>query len=242
MFPSSPASAAYFQQQWPWNSIPPQYWPHYAIPNHIAQAHAHLLSSQLPLDVRFHADMHRSLQLQQTQELSLPSPAMPAEDTPPSSTAQSVEEPRVTQAPSPRLPGATSKQEVATAEALKRLFGPTVDFKKVRPPWLINPVSGKRLEFDLAGKVQLGGKSVEVAFEIDGESHFVYPSRWFPLGTREAFKAMQARDKCKEAQAHRRGVILVRVPWTLRCDPVAIEAFLREEFHCRGITLPVRAP
>lgn len=233
----------------PWSATP--CWPVHngaAPPVHLAQPHvpSHPLSSQLPLDAQFQADVHRmmmTLQSSRAQELSRPSAATQVKATAPSSTVQPVKEPSVgttaPQAPARRLPGATSKLELATAEALKLLFGPDADFKKVRPDWLINPENGKhRLELDLAGKVQLGGKLVEIALEVDGQHHTSYPSRFYPLGFRAEYNRMRKRDLSKELICARRGVILIRVPHSLRCDPSDVLAFLKEEFEYRGIQLP----
>jgi len=138
-----------------------------------------------------------------------------------------------------RLPGATSKAEVATVAALKRIFPSQVQWEKIRPPWLLNH-TGKPMELDVFGTVTLGGKPVEIACEVDGVSHYVYPSRFFPLGSRDAFLKARERDILKDKICAHRKVVLIRVPFSIGCKVDAVENFLREEFHYRGLSLPER--
>ena len=88
---------------------------------------------------------------------------------------------------------------------LEQLFG--VPFPRARPTWLVNPRTGRRLEFD--------GFNAELrlAFEYHGEHHYsvVLPFKM----DRKRLNAQQQRDTLKATLCAERGIKLIEVPHTV---------------------------
>lgn len=107
--------------------------------------------------------------------------------------------------------------ERETRAALGRIFGKP--FIKVRPPWLINPETKRRLELDCFNAEE------SLGVEFNGYQHHVFPNVFHRA--RADFDAQVRRDRYKAEQCHQRGVRLIVVPHTI---PVAqIETFLRAQ-------------
>jgi hypothetical protein len=105
--------------------------------------------------------------------------------------------------------------------AAERVFG--VQFRKVRPDWLVNPDTGARLELDLLSQ---GDALVPpVAIEVNGLQHCKFVPHLH--GTVEKYHAQQKRDLVKHVLCKRRGVILIDVPHHVRA--AELEAFLTSE-------------
>lgn len=120
-----------------------------------------------------------------------------------------------------------SKAEAGLAHALQEIFGPDKSFIKVRPDWLRNN-TGRKLELDLYCR-ELG-----LAIERDGYQHVVWPNNFHH--TREEFEAQLARDRLKEKLCKRHGIVLIRVPWTVKiCQ---MERYLRDELARLKFPLP----
>lgn len=104
-------------------------------------------------------------------------------------------------------------------EFLEVLF-PEHKFKKVRPEWLVNPVTGRRLELDGYNE------ELKLAVEYNGIQHYVYPN--FTGCTEEEFKNQLYRDKLKETLCDKHGVCLIRIPYSvpLADIPIAIYSIL----------------
>lgn len=109
---------------------------------------------------------------------------------------------------------ATSGEEEAR-NAMQRIFNQP--FPKVRPVWLLNSTSGRRLELDMYSE------ALCIAVEYDGEQHSVWPNTWHK--TRAEFEAQQHRDVLKNTLCALQGVTLIRVPHTVKRKD--IEPFLR---------------
>lgn len=124
--------------------------------------------------------------------------------------------------------GRLTKAESALANALVNIFGSEARFKKVRPAWLVNPKTKRRMELDLYCE------SLGLALERDGLQHFVYPNSFH--ASRTAFQEQQYRDRLKDEVCKRRGIILIRVPFTVPSR--GMEAYLREELALRKWQLP----
>jgi hypothetical protein len=107
--------------------------------------------------------------------------------------------------------------ELECRAALERIFG--VPFPKVRPQFLTNPTTGRRLELDCYAE------SLKIACEYQGIQHSVFPNPFH--STIEQFRAQQLRDKLKRILATMVGVTLLTVPHTIK--RANIESFLRHK-------------
>lgn len=115
--------------------------------------------------------------------------------------------------------GRESLGEAETRAALQRIFGKT--FVKVRPTFLINPESHRKLELDcFNAELRLG-------VEYSGFQHYVFPNAFHK--TQQEFDAQQRRDRYKSALCQQAGVHLVVVPYTIPRGQ--IEAFLRDQLR-----------
>jgi len=62
-------------------------------------------------------------------------------------------------------------------------------FKSIRPEWLLNPHTGRRLEIDCYSQ------SLRLGFEVQGEQHYRYMPHWHK--TYQKFQEMKERDLMK---------------------------------------------
>jgi hypothetical protein len=137
-----------------------------------------------------------------------PQPEARRIDDPSQTTAASV----INQTPA----ALASSGEQETRNALSRLFGKT--FVKVRPPFLVNPETGRRLELDCFNQELMLG------VEYNGIQHYVYPNPFHR--TQLEFEAQLRRDRYKADQCKTAGVQLITVPFTTK--RVDIESYLRQ--------------
>lgn len=115
-----------------------------------------------------------------------------------------------------------SRGEEETRAALFRLFGKP--FIKIRPWFIVNPETNRRLELDCHNK------ELRVAVEFDGKQHLQYPNPFHR--TLAEFQAQQRRDAYKTHACAAHGICLVRVPHTV--PRPEIEAFLKQQLILRG--------
>lgn len=113
-----------------------------------------------------------------------------------------------------------SKAEAMIAQALKRIF-PGASFEKVRPSFLLNPRSNRKLELDLFCE------SLKLGIERSGLQHFVFPNGLH--ANRAVFEALQERDKLKVELCRKAGITLVHVPFTVSAKET--ESYLRDELR-----------
>jgi len=113
-----------------------------------------------------------------------------------------------------------SKAEAAVALALQRIF-PSARFEKVRPVWLTNERTKRRLEIDVYSE------SLKLGAERSGLQHYVWPNGIHT--SRAAFDALQERDKLKVALCERHRVTLIHVPFTVSVKDT--EGFIRDELR-----------
>jgi hypothetical protein len=94
-------------------------------------------------------------------------------------------------------------------------------FPSIRPSWLVNPNTGRRLEIDCyCVEMRLG-------CEIQGEQHFSY----IPYFHRnyQAFLDMKERDMIKRILIRKRGIKSVEIPYTVQDND--LEMFLLEKVN-----------
>lgn len=100
-----------------------------------------------------------------------------------------------------------SKGERQMKYCLEKIYGKP--FKKVRPSWLINPKTGRRLELDCYNE------ELNVAGEYNGRQHYVYTPPMFHK-TPEAFEEQKYRDKIKRGICNIHNIKLITVPYTVK--------------------------
>ena len=96
-----------------------------------------------------------------------------------------------------------NKPEKLCKKTMERLF--RVKFVKVRPKWLINPKTGRRLELD--------NYNDDLAVEYNGITHYVHPN-WTHQSREDFIKGVE-RDRVKAEICRKRGIDLITVPHTV---------------------------
>ena len=124
-----------------------------------------------------------------------------------------------------------SKAEAAIAHALQSVF-PGESFEKVRPVWLSNARTKRRLEIDLFCE------TLGLGLERQGIQHYLYPNGIHT--SRAAFEALQERDKLKVELCKKHGITLIHVPFTVPAKDT--ESFLREELRRLNFGTPAVRP
>lgn len=82
-------------------------------------------------------------------------------------------------------------------------------FPSIRPDWLRNPRTGRKLEIDCYNE------ECGLAVEVSGSQHFYYDERSLHR-SREEFLAQVYRDRIKKAIILERGIDFLVVPYTVR--------------------------
>lgn len=81
-----------------------------------------------------------------------------------------------------------------------------------RPNFLLNPMTGRRLEYDCYDEVN------KVAVEYNGIQHYQYPNPFHR--NEETFRNLVYRDGIKKQISEEHGIRLITVPYTVdTCDP-----------------------
>jgi hypothetical protein len=92
-------------------------------------------------------------------------------------------------------------------------------FEKVRPEWLINDRTNKRLEIDLYND------EMRTGLEHNGMHHYVWPNTLHK--TREEFDAQVYRDQRKKDLCARAGILLLQVPFSV--SHASMQTYIRGE-------------
>lgn len=102
-------------------------------------------------------------------------------------------------------------------------------FMKERPEWLINNLTGHRMELDLYNPTIIliertpQGKTVKwtgLALEYQGVTHYQYP-HWISQTEENFFKGRE-RDKLKKKICIERRVKLIEIPFTVKNEDIAM--------------------
>lgn len=104
----------------------------------------------------------------------------------------------------------TQDREEIAFRVLKQYF-PNNCKRRVRPPFLVNPHTKRRLEYDV-----YCGPPINLSVECDGYQHFFFDSKNRFHRTREEFEAQLARDRLKDELSATNGVKLIRIPYTVK--------------------------
>ena len=94
-------------------------------------------------------------------------------------------------------------------------------FKSIRPEWLINPHTGRRLEIDCYSA------SLRLCVEVDGRQHSQFLPHFHK--TYQRFQNMKERDVMKSMMIRKRGLRLIRVKWDIPDDQ--LESYLLSEIN-----------
>ena len=104
-----------------------------------------------------------------------------------------------------RKTAAESRGEKVCREFLEKYY--QKKFPRIRPDFLVNPVSGRNLELD-------GYNSeLNMGFEYNGYQHYTYPNRFHR--TEEEFSQQIRRDGYKQEACRLAGVYLIIIPYTV---------------------------
>ena len=114
--------------------------------------------------------------------------------------------------------GKESAGETRVKNFLKSYF-PQNEFRKTRPMFLNNVVTGNNLELDCYNQ------ELNLAIEYNGRQHYHYTPYFHP--NKEAFYNQRYRDELKKIWCKDRGIILLVVPYTEK----NIEQYLTRELH-----------
>jgi hypothetical protein len=106
-------------------------------------------------------------------------------------------------------------QEDKVREIIERIFGEK--FVKIRPEWLINPNTNRRLELD--GYCD----KIKVAFEYDGEFHYEIhdTEEW-----KENVRKIKIKDRIKDSICKKEGVFLIRISFKVKDR----EKYIRKQY------------
>ena len=114
-------------------------------------------------------------------------------------------------APSPKMNFKyQSKGEYLSKCALEKHF--KKEFKNVRPDWLINPITGRKLEIDCFNE------ELKIALEYNGVQHYKFPNGISK--SKDEFKKQLDRDKFKERICKSRGIKFLIVPYTVKYEDI----------------------
>lgn len=109
-----------------------------------------------------------------------------------------------------------SKGEKACKIALKEIFNR--DFTTVRPWWLLNNETGKRMEIDCYNEEIEDEYQSPLGVEYDGIQHRLFTERFHK--TSQDHIDQKRRDELKDKICKERGVMLIRVPDTVKIDDI----------------------
>ena len=107
-----------------------------------------------------------------------------------------------------------SKGERKCREVLEKIF--KRPFKKGRPDFLNNDITGENLELDAYNE------DLKLAVEYQGRQHTAYIP--FFHKNHDTFRTQQYRDYMKRQKCQENGITLIEVPYTVKIDD--IEGFL----------------
>ncbi len=130
----------------------------------------------------------------------------------------------------PKKPKRINKTEEKCRRIFETLF--RHPFPSVRPPFLENPVTKKRLELDGFNPYIKTPLGTGLAFEYDGIQHSKF-SPYFHRGGPEDFVYQQKRDTWKDLKCRSMGILLIRIPYNV--VPEDLKTYIRRTLHDKGV-------
>jgi hypothetical protein len=119
-----------------------------------------------------------------------------------------------------------SKGETLCRDIAQKVFGKP--FKKIRPDFLKNKVTGANLELDIFNE------DLKVAIEFNGEQHYKYIP--FFHKNYEAFLNQKYRDEIKKMLCKQHGIHLIEISFSTASTD--IETIIKIEAQKLGFSLP----
>lgn len=105
--------------------------------------------------------------------------------------------------------------ETECRRVLENIYG--VPFKRIRPAWLINHLTGRRMELDGYNE------GLKIAFEYNGEQHYNSNHRFNK--SQADFVAQVERDNLKVDICDQLGIYLITIPYNVKKED--IERYIR---------------
>lgn len=106
-----------------------------------------------------------------------------------------------------------SKGEVECRKIMERIFNKP--FKKARPDFLKNPVTGNNFNLEL----DCYNSELKIAVEYNGAQHYKYIPYFHK--NKEAFLNQKYRDDMKRRICQEQGILLIEVPYTVAINQIA---------------------
>lgn len=104
-------------------------------------------------------------------------------------------------------------------------------FQKIRPSFLLNPLTGRSLELDGYNKNIITPIGKGLAFEYNGEQHYNFPNAFHE--TYEQYEAQLMRDKLKRKLCKQYGITLIDIPYTIR--PQELKEYITKKLRESGL-------
>lgn len=124
----------------------------------------------------------------------------------------------------------TGKMEKKCRAIVESIFNKS--FPSVRPSWLRNPRTNKRLEIDMFNANIRTPIGKGLGFEYDGVQHSQYTPFYHRKGPHE-FVDQCKRDRHKDKVCKEKGVLLIRIPSYV--VEGSLEPFIRSKLKERGM-------
>ena len=117
--------------------------------------------------------------------------------------------------------GKDSKGEILCRRILESKFGKS--FKKARPNFLRNPVTGGDFNLEL----DCYNEELGLALEYNGAQHYKYIPYFHK--NKEAFLNQKYRDEMKKSKCKENGISLIEVPYTVRLEE--LDGYIEKELY-----------
>ena len=106
----------------------------------------------------------------------------------------------------------TSNKEELVRNIFNNIF--CVNFKKVRPNFLKNPITSKNLELDGYSELILTPIGFGLAFEYNGKQHYEYSHNFHK--DYNDFLYQKKKDKIKKELLEKNKIILITIPYNIK--------------------------
>uniref|UniRef100_A0A6C0JB56 Uncharacterized protein n=1 Tax=viral metagenome TaxID=1070528 RepID=A0A6C0JB56_9ZZZZ len=119
------------------------------------------------------------------------------------------------------------KHEDQCRQIIEKMF--QLPFPKCRPNFLKNPSTKRNLELDCYNPDIITSMGKGLAWEYDGEQHYVFVPKWHI--DQEGLERQEFRDRLKEDLCLKNGTMLIRIPFYIKNK----EEFIREKIFEKNL-------
>ena len=123
-----------------------------------------------------------------------------------------------------KAPKDDSLGESKCRQVIERIFNQ--DFKKARPDFLKNSVTGSNQNLEL----DCYNEKLKIAIEYQGRQHYEYVP-FFHNNSKAVFENGKYRDEFKRRMCKEKDILLIEVPYTVEIDD--IEQFIKTELKAK---------